>query len=161
MSQFSAAWELSRSRLFDTIKDLSSEQLRWRLHDQSLSIGEMVIHVAGVETSFCSQLAGSDLSPEQLRLKAAATDGVVNDLPFPYSESEITAETVAEAFAEGAKMVKPLIDQPTDEILSKEIVSALGPVITGAGAFTRLSFHAAYHQGQAYLIRTHPDFPTA
>jgi hypothetical protein len=55
----------------------------------------------------------------------------------------------------------PLIEQPTADILKKEIVSVLGPVITGEGAFARMAFHAAYHQGQVHMLRTAPGFPKA
>jgi hypothetical protein len=119
----------------------------------------MAVHVAGVELSFASQLLGVDLSENERRIKASATDGVVNDKPFPYSDQELTSTKVLEILGISKKMVEPLITSPSKEVLSKELVSALGPIITGEGAFARLAFHAAYHQGQAYLIRTAPGFP--
>ena len=161
MSQFSTSWALSRSRFNDTVSDLNQKQLSWRIHPQSLTIGEMALHVAGVEVSFVSQLTGAHSNEMQARLRLAATDGVVNEKPFPFSEQEITPEVIAEHLDCGKRMVEPLISNPSDQVLSKEIVSALGPVITGAGAFARLAFHAAYHQGQAYLIRSAPGFPAA
>ena len=159
MSDFSTAWNLSRGRFFDEVKDLSDVQLRWRMHPGSLSIGQMVLHVTGVEVSFASQLSGCELDAGQVRLKAAATQGVVNDEPFPYAENEISAALVAEAFEIAKRLVLPLISQPSPELLSKEIKSALGPMITGEGALARLAFHPAYHQGQAYLMKTSPEFP--
>lgn len=159
MSQFSLSWTLSRQRLLDTISDLNDEQLNWRIHDEALSIGQMTVHVAGVEMSFASQLLGAALDEEGKRLKSSATEGVVNDNPFPYSDSELTAGRVQELLSLSKGILEPIITSPSEEILKKEIVSALGPVITGEGAFTRLAFHSAYHQGQAYLIRTAPGFP--
>ncbi len=158
MSQFETSWELSRKRFVDEISSLSSEQLNWRLHPNSLTIGEMALHVAGVEISFASQLSGTELSDEQARLKSAATDGVVNRNPFPFGEAEIHPPLVKAALENSLQMVKPLMENP-EPIWSKELVSALGPVITGEGALARLAFHSAYHQGQAYLIRTSPGFP--
>jgi hypothetical protein len=155
------AWELSRSRFIDTIRDLSDTQLRWRLHKDSLTIGEAALHVAGVEVSFSTQLLGIQPEGELLRLKLAATDGVVNDQPFPFAEDEITADRIARALEQSKELVWPIVHEPSPEILKAEIVSALGPVIDGQGALSRLSFHAAYHQGQAYMMRTAPGFPTA
>ncbi len=158
-SDFAAAWTLSRSRLNETISDLNHEQLSWRIYPGSLSIAEMAIHVAGVELYFISQLTGGTLDEGAQRLTSAATDGVVNDKPFPFERDYMTPAFVRNTLEVTGQMVGPHISHPTDEILAKEIVSALGPVISGEGAFTRLAFHAAYHQGQAYLIRSDPRFP--
>jgi hypothetical protein len=159
MSEFAASWALSRSRFLDEIAGLSKEQLNWRIHDRSLSIGEMAIHLAGVEILFASQLGDYDLDQDADRLKRAATEGVVNDLPFPFAEEEITPELVASALEVGRSHCEPTIMAATPESRQKEIKSALGPIITGEGAFTRLGFHSAYHQGQAYLVKTTPGFP--
>ncbi len=159
MSQFAASWRLSRQRLLDALTGLNTEQLAWQLHADALPLGQAALHVAGVEVSFSSQLLDLELDDFGAKLKAAATDSVVNDKPFPFADSEITPELVSAAFAYSLKMVEPLMEHPTDAVLRKEIVSALGPVITGEGALARLGFHAAYHQGQAYLISMAPAFP--
>ena len=44
---------------------------------------------------------------------------------------------------------------------AKEIISALGPVMDGVGAFARLSFHPGYHHGQIWMIKTSPAYPEA
>ena len=119
----------------------------------------MAVHVAGVEISFASQLLGIELDEEGQRLKSSATNGVVNDNPFPYSNAELTPQNVKELLDKSKALVEPMISNPSQELLNKEIVSALGPIITGAGALARLSFHPAYHQGQAYQIRSAPGFP--
>ena len=160
MSEFAASWALSRQRFLDAISDLNQEQLNWRLHAGTLTLGEAAIHVAGVEISFASQLLGLDLSESEQRIKAAATDGVVNEKPFPYAPDEISPAAVQEALAKSKEILEPVISAPSDELRSKQIVSALGPVIDGNGAFARLGFHAGYHQGQAHLIRTAPGFPS-
>jgi uncharacterized damage-inducible protein DinB len=159
MSDFAILWALSRSRFLDEIAGLSKEQLNWRIHDRCLSIGEMALHMAGVEISFASQLKGYGLDSEAERIKRSATEGVVNDQPFPFSEEEITPELVASAMDLGRSHWEPAISAATTELRAKEIKSALGPIITGEGAFARLGFHSAYHQGQAYLIKTAPGFP--
>lgn len=159
MSDFAAAWQLSRQRLLETIGDLNHDQLNWRIHSDSLTIAEMTLHVAGVEIFFTAQLLGLQLDEYGAKLKTTSTEGVVNDNPFPYTADELSPEAVAKALDYSKGYLEPLISNPSEEVLEKELVSALGPVITGYGAFTRLAFHSAYHQGQAYLIRTAPGFP--
>lgn len=158
MTDFEAAWTLTRNRFIDAVKDLSSEQLNWRLHPDTLSIGQMAIHVAGVETSFATQLTGVEPSGFDARLKASATDGTLNDLPFPFSSTEISPELVSASLERGQQYVEPLIRNP-DTVRHIEIRSALGPIIDGTGAFARLAYHAGYHHGQVHIIRTSPGFP--
>ena len=158
MSDFSATWSLVRGRLINDIAGLTTEQLNWRLHPGTLTIGEMVIHVAGVEISFASQLLGETPEGLEARLKASATDGSVNDKPFPFAVEEITPEFVAEALAVALAKVEPLITNP-DPYRDVQIVSALGPTIDGSGAFARLAYHPGYHQAQVHMIRTAPGFP--
>lgn len=159
MSDFATVWTLSRQRLVETISDLNEAQLNWRLHGQALSIGQMAVHVAGVEVSFAFQLLGLELDDDAERLRSAAADGVVNEKPSPFSDSELTPQRVQELLAFAKNLLTPVMTDPSPELLAKEIVSALGVVITGEGALARLAIHPAYHQGQAYLIRTSPGFP--
>lgn len=142
------------------IKDLNKEQLNWRLYPGSLTIGEMALHVAGVEVSFVSQLTDTEIDGLRSKLKACATEGVVNENPFPFSADEITPELVAEALGLAEAMTLTIIDEPSEAVLSKELVSALGPIITGEGALARFAFHPGYHQGQAYQIKNAPGFPS-
>lgn len=159
MSDFGETWRLTRKRFDDAVSGLSTEQLNWRLHPESLTLGETAIHVAGVETFFLSQLLGQSLEGDFARLAKAATDGVVNENPFPFSEDEITPEKVDWALSAGRKLMEAHVDNVTDDIRAKEIVSALGPIINGTGAFARLVYHPGYHQGQAHLIKSAPGFP--
>jgi hypothetical protein len=160
MSDFAVSYRLCRTRFEDAVLDLSAQQLNWRMHPGTLTLGEAALHVAGVEISFLSQLQGETLEGLEARLKAAATDGVVNDKPFPFAPEEITPELVREALAHARAKVEAVIDAIPDDLRSKTIVSALGPEIDGTGAFARLAFHPGYHQGQAHLIRTAPGFPS-
>lgn len=161
MSDFDASYQISRKRFEDAVLGLSSAQLNWRLHPGVLTIGEMALHVAGVEVSFISQLKNLELDAFQERLKRAATEGVVNESDFPFSESEITPDTVRNALSIGRAHVESVIGEPTDELRSRTIKSALGPMIDGTGALARLAFHPGYHQGQAHLIATAPGFPAS
>ncbi len=159
MSEFIQSWRLSRQRFNDSVKGLSGEQLNWKLHPAALSIGQCALHVAGVEVWFISQLKGDMLDVDMARLAKAATEGVVNDHPFPFADSEITPELVHQALETAYHHVEPVIVSPSPEHFAVEIKSALGPIITGEGAFARLAFHPAYHHGQVYLIATAPGFP--
>jgi hypothetical protein len=159
MSDFAAAWELSRARFVQALDGLSDAQLNWRLHPGTLTLAESAMHVAGVEVSFAAQLLELKLDGELARLRMAATDGVVNDLPFPYAADEMTAPKVATALETAREVVEPVIRAPGEAVLARQILSALGPVIDGRGALARLAFHAGYHQGQAHLIKTAPGFP--
>lgn len=159
MSDFAAAWELSRQRFVQALEGLSHEQLNWRLHPGTLTLAESALHVAGVEASFGAQLLGLTLDPELSRLRKSATNGVVNDAPFPYTAEEMTPEFVFDALERTRALVEPMIREPSAEVLGRQIVSALGPMIDGRGALARLAFHAGYHQGQAHLIKAAPGFP--
>jgi hypothetical protein len=159
MSDFAVTWRLSRGRFDEALAGLTQRQLTWRLHPGTLSLGQMALHVAGVEVSFSSQLTGAQLDDFASRVKACATDGVVNDRPFPFRDEELSPELIERALELGRASVAPLIEAPTDAVRAKRIISALGPEIDGTGALARLSFHSAYHQGQAHLLRSAPDFP--
>ncbi len=159
MSDYLAAWTLSRKRFDDEVLGLNQAQLNWKLYPGALSIGQMALHVAGVEVSFCSQLRGLELSVDDARLKLAATEGCVNDNPFPYPDDEITSEFVAASLAKGRVLAGTLLDENDAVVRSNTIKSALGPMIDGQGAMVRFTFHPAYHQGQAYQIKQAPGFP--
>ncbi len=158
-SDFSQSWALSRSRFLDSFSDLNHEQINWRLHDETLTIAEMALHVAGVEIYFTTQLLKQTPEGVAATIAKCATEGVVNANPFPFSVDEMTPEFVAEAMELAKSMVEPVITEASAEIRGGELVSALGPVISGDGGFARLGFHAGYHQGQVHLIRTAPGFP--
>lgn len=160
MSDFHAAWALSRDRFVAEIAGLSREQLAWRLYPGCLTIAEAALHVAGVEAKFGAAILGVEPDPSLCRLVLAATDGVVNDSPFPFAEEEMTPEFVTEALEAARAFVEPILLDPNAERRSATLVSALGPVISGEGAMARWTFHAAYHQGQVYLVRHAPGFPT-
>lgn len=160
MSDFSEAWSLTRARFLKAYEGVTTEQLNWRLHPDTLTLGEMALHVAGVELSFGSQLLGETLEGLPARIKQAATDGSLNDKPFPFAPEEITPELVSEALEIARAKVEPMITNP-DPYRDGSIISAFGPTITGTGAFARLAYHAGYHHGQAYFIQTAPGFPQA
>ncbi|CAN5497286.1 hypothetical protein BH11ARM2_BH11ARM2_30690 [soil metagenome] len=159
MSDFYTAWSLSRGRFLAELEGLTHQQLAWRLYPGSLTLAEAALHVAAIEVKFGSSILGQTPEGELARITAAATDGVVNDNPFPFTEQEMTPEFVKEALASAKAVIEPALLDPNAERRSVTMVSALGPVITGEGAMARLAFHAAYHQGQAYMMKNAPGFP--
>lgn len=159
MTDFAVAWELSRGRFLEAVSGLNHSQLVWKMQPDCLSLGQMAVHVAGVEVSFASQLLDLQLDDFAVKVKAAATDGVVNDLPFPFADEELTPELVSRVLVDSRKMLEPLMVSLAPDLRSKIIKSALGPMISGEGALARLAFHPAYHQGQAHLIVNAPGFP--
>jgi len=159
VSDFGETWRLIRKRFDDAVLDKNDEQLNWRMHPNALTLGEMAIHVAGVELSFYSQLKDVSTEGDLDRVRRAATDGSVNDLPFPFSPDEITTERVKWALDTVRELTAQIIDDTTEELRSKQIKSALGPMVDGTGALARLAYHPGYHQGQAYLILSAPGFP--
>jgi hypothetical protein len=158
-SDFSVSWELSRGRFDQEVLGLNQEQLNFRLYPGALSIGEMAVHLAGVEIWFLSQLHAQPVPDTLVRVARCATEGVVNENPFPFTASELTPALVADALSQAASMVKEVIYEPATTLLQKEIQSALGPIITGQGALARFAFHPAYHHGQVYQIKCTPGFP--
>jgi hypothetical protein len=159
MSDFSETWSLVRGRFEKEFEGLNQEQINWRLQPKSLTIAEQVMHTAGVEASFIHQLTGEPLDDFGERVRASATDGVTNETGFPFSVEEMTPEMLQRASHLGRRMVEKYIDPLSDEIRQKEIKSALGPIITGTGAFARISYHPGYHQAQIYMIKSAPGFP--
>ncbi|MDI9641187.1 hypothetical protein QPK87_05880 [Kamptonema cortianum] len=159
MSDFATAWELCRGRFVASIQNLTPDQLNWRLHKDALTLGEAAFHFAGAEVNFAQQLTGQDLDEFGKKLRAAALDGVVNEEKPPFSPEETTWELVKKALDYGEAIMGPLVRSASPELRQKNLVSVLGPTITGDGAFARMAFHAAYHDGQAYLIKNAPGFP--
>ncbi|MEQ1934190.1 MAG: DinB family protein [Fimbriimonadaceae bacterium] len=158
MSDFQLTWELVRGRLEESLVGLNPEQMNYRLHPGSLTIGEMALHVVGAELSFVSQLKGEELTGVDARLKACASESVINDNPFPFEPGEITPDFVQESLNRGREYAGPAITNP-DPYRETVIKSVLGPMINGSGAFARLAYHPAYHHAQVYLIKTSPGFP--
>lgn len=159
MSDFLETWTLVRGRFEQAIDGLNVTQLNWRLHPGTLTLGEMALHVAGVEVSFGTQLLAQQTEGLAERLRQAATDGSVNDNPFPFAPSEITPELVREGLDLARSIVEPILADPNPKVRETKIVSALGPVVDGTGAMARLAYHPGYHQGQAHIIRSAPGFP--
>lgn len=160
MSDFGDTWRLTRGRFDDAVRGLSPEQLNWRIHPNSLTLGEMALHVAGVEINYVGQLLGTQWQGDDDRLRRASYEGVVDDAPFPYPASEINAELIESALSRARELVESLIDQIDDDVRARQVKTVLGPTVDGTGVFTRIAHHPGYHQGQAHLIKSAPGFPT-
>jgi hypothetical protein len=157
MSDFLTTYALTRARFDEAVLKLSTSQLNFRMNSDVLTAGEMAFHVAGVEVWFAAQLLGTTLDDQMLRIATCATDGSINDNPFPFTESEITPEFVSQILAVGRAAAESVFK--AENIRNKELASALGPIINGEGAMVRLCSHPFYHQGQIYMITTAEGFP--
>ncbi len=161
MSDFAETWVLVRGRFVDAVKDLNAAQLNWRMHPDAMTIGEMALHVAGVETYFCRQLLDLQLDAFGQKIEKCATEGVVNENPFPFAAQEITPEVVQQALELGHSVTAGPITNLTPELRERQVTTVLGPVVGGSGVMARLAYHPGYHHGQVYLTRTAPGFPQA
>lgn len=160
MSDFLLTYQLTRGRFDAAILPMNQSQLNFRANSDSLTPGEMALHLVGVEIWFAAQLTGADLHPDMEKLAKCATEGVVNEEAFPFSADEVTPGLITEALAAGRAAVEPLLTENSEEIRSVQIQSALGPIVDGAGAFARIAAHPFYHQGQIYTVASTPGFPS-
>ncbi|MBL8060039.1 MAG: DinB family protein [Chthonomonas sp.] len=159
MSDFLSTYQLTRGRFDDAVKGLSQEQLNYRLHPETLTIGEMALHVAGVEFFVLSQLLDLNLTESQDRIRRCARDGALNENPFPFATHEISTDLLEGALQEARSLTEKTLADPTEELRAKPNESALGPMIDGTGAMVRLAYHPGYHHGQIWMIKSSPGFP--
>lgn len=157
MSDFLTTYSLTRARFDEAVLKLSTSQLNFRINSDVLTAGEMAFHVAGVEVWFAAQIFGTSLDDQMSRIARCATDGSINDNPFPFTESEITPESVAKVLVQGRVAAESVFY--AENIRDRQLLSALGPTITAEGAMVRLCSHPFYHQGQVYMVTTAVGFP--
>ena len=159
VSDFLVAYQLSRGRFEAEVKDLNQAQLNWKIYPSALSIGQMAMHLAGVEIYFTYQLLGLKTGEFEQRLISSATDGVVNDMSFPFSPGDLTPELVDRGLRAGREFALQLLESTDPSVRLKEVKTVLGPMASGEGAMARITCHPFYHQGQAYQIKNSPGFP--
>jgi hypothetical protein len=158
MTDFASIYKISHGRMLLVIEGLSDEQLRWRPHNEALSIFEMFMHVAGGEVFFASRLQGLSLSVEEKRIESCARDRVINDSLFPFTDAEASGGLLLRTLSRSNAMVQPMMDDP-EPWREKQIETPLGPVDYAQGIFARIAQHPAYHTGQAWVYRFDPRFP--
>ncbi|MFN7017797.1 MAG: DinB family protein [Fimbriimonadales bacterium] len=160
MNDLMAVWEFTRMRLAQAIEGLTDTQLNWRMYDGAHSIVEYLYHVAGGELYWAHHLGGwQPADAFEAGVLASLTDSFLNDKPFPLPESACNAADVARALRLSYEQLAPIIKSPTPEQLGKPLRSPMGDAITGREGLIRAAQHAAYHTGQIWLIRMHPEFP--
>lgn len=157
MSDAYVTWTLVRDRFDAELAQIPDARLHARLFPGAMTPAEMAAHVAGVEVKFCSGVTRKPLNEDDARIARAASDGVVNENPFPFAPEEMTRERLGAILARGRAWAEPVLSDPTPEIRAAEVVSVLGPVIDGTGVLARLAYHPAYHQAQLYLVRVAPQ----
>lgn len=161
MSDLASVWRFTRMRLQQAIEGLTDAQLSWRPFARAHTIAEYLYHVAGAELYWAHHLGdwqpGTDFEAGVL---ACCTDSFLNTHPFPLPPSLSNAQAVARALSLSYAALAPIIESPAPEQLAKRLRSPIGDAITGYEGLVRIAQHAAYHTGQIWLIRMHPEFPT-
>lgn len=158
MNGFVSTYDITRNRMFQCFEGLSPKQLAWRPHSKALSIFEMFMHLAGSDMFFVLRLQEREGSEYETKLEKCARAKVINDEPFPFSDAEASEATLKEALDHTYTLVYPML-QDCEAWAEKKVETVLGPVADAAGVFARICFHPAYHTGQTWLYRNHPDFP--
>ncbi|MGQ9656691.1 MAG: DinB family protein [Fimbriimonadales bacterium] len=160
MSEIAAVWHFTRRRLAQAIEGLTDAQLNWRMFDGAHSIAEYLYHVAGVELYWAHHLGGwQPADAFQAGALQCTCDSFLNEQPFPLAQAHCTAADVARALQLAHEQFAPLIESPTSEQLAKPVRSPIGDPIDGREGLIRAAQHAAYHTGQIWLMRMHPQFP--
>jgi len=161
MNDLAKVWHFTRVRLAQAIEGLNDEQLRWRPYEGGHNIGEILYHIAGVEWYWAHRMAGSQPEPDswEARLDSAACDGFLNESVSPFPAGELTIEKTIQALQFAFEHLKPLIENPTPEVLAMPAVSPIGDPVTVHEGLVRVVQHAGYHTGQIWMTRMDPRFP--
>jgi hypothetical protein len=86
-------------------------------------------------------------------------DSFLNEKPFPLPQTRCNATDAERALRLAYEQLAPNIESPTPEQLAKPVRSPIGDPIDGREGLIRVAQHAAYHTGQIWLMRMHPQFP--
>lgn len=162
MTEFGEVWLFTRERLAGAWEDLAEEQLHWTPWHGAHTIAKILAHVAGSEHYLGSRILGVDpaSNQEDVRLDRAVIASFIEEQePFPYSEEELTRGFVASLLERSGAIANRALSNPSDEQLQREFRAPLGNIITGRQALWRMAQHAAYHTGQIWTYRQHPQFP--
>jgi len=159
MSQYGEVWTFTRGRLQQAYQDLSDAQLRWRPYAGAHSIGEMVYHVAGVETWFAVRMGELRRTAELEKLADAARATYITDDAFPFVDADMTLHGLDVALEVAHALIAPIIELPNEHHLTMQVETVIGPVVNGVACLWRVAQHAAYHTGQIWTYRMDPRFP--
>lgn len=161
MNGFYATWTFTRERLAQAVEDLTDAQAAWKPRPGAHSTTEMLYHLAGAEHWFACRLKGE--SPHATEFDRKLDDAVraefITDAPFPFSGDELTLAGGLAALEYSFAEMKPVMENPTPEMLERPIETAFGPIVPGIGGLQRIAQHSAYHTGQIWMMRMSPDFP--
>lgn len=154
MWEVAQVWHFTRKRLTQALEGLDDAKLNFRLMPHLHTIAEYLYHVAGVEFYWVHHLGGYAPQNEfEACLLRCATDSFLNTAPFPFPRDACTCEGVQNALQFTFERFRPLIENPSAEMLDKPVVSPIGDPIDGREALIRTAQHASYHTGQIWLIR--------
>lgn len=154
-------WKFTRFRLAQSLEGLNDSQLRFRMHESAHSIYEIGFHIAGAEHYWAVRFdqRDSDASELDRKLSLAIFDGFLADGSAPFAGDDLSLENLNFVLDYTFGEIAPIFEQDRPEHLAMNLVSPIGDTITGEEGLVRLAQHAAYHTGQIWMIRMHPDFP--
>lgn len=161
MNDFAATWRFTRVRLNEATRDLSAEQMGFRMHEQAHTMFELLYHIAGAEHYWAARLSGRDPAPNdyEAKLDAAVKDGFLRDGGCPFGAEEMTIPLVSAALEYAARELGEVLDNLSAEQRAMTLISPIGDEVTGEQGLARIAQHAGYHTGQIWLLRMHPSFP--
>lgn len=163
MHPFLQVWEFTRFRLDQALDGLNERQLNWRLYPEAHNIFEIVYHIAGCEHYWSARLSGREPAATQFEalLDQAVHDGFLREgVGGPFRSPEhLTPGALAEALRLTAGRLRPILSDPSPEVLAMPLTSPVGDAVTGEQGLARLVQHAGYHTGQIWLIAMSPHFP--
>lgn len=162
MSPYGEVWRFTRERMAPSYLDLSPAQLRWRPTADARSIGEMLYHVAGAEHWFGCRLRGIDPNSTDYdaRLDRSVRAQFINDDPFPFEDVDMNVPMIESALQHTDGIVRPVLENPSQEVMTRLVETPLGPTVEGIGGLWRIAQHAAYHTGQIWTYRQMAGFPS-
>jgi uncharacterized damage-inducible protein DinB len=161
MNDLFEVWAFTRVRLDQSLEGLGDEELKWRQHDNSHTIGEILYHIAGAEHYWAARLQRIDPKKTEFdsKLDLAIHDGFLREGKSPFEGSKMNLDDCSRALEYTRAEIEPILSNPSAEMLEMPLISPVGDHVTGRQGLHRLVQHAGYHTGQIWMIRFHPNFP--
>ncbi|MCW5947214.1 MAG: DinB family protein [Fimbriimonadales bacterium] len=161
MNDLFEVWAFTRVRLDQSLEGLDDAGIKWRQHGNSHTIGEILYHIAGAEHYWAARLNRIDPKRSEFdaKLDLAIHDGFLREGHSPFGESEMNLRDCSLALDYTRTEIKPILANPSAEMLEMPLISPVGDHVTGRQGLHRLVQHCGYHTGQIWMIRSHPGFP--
>jgi uncharacterized damage-inducible protein DinB len=163
MTDLGLVWEFTRMRLDAALDGVTEVQAAWRPYPGAHCIAEHLVHVAGAEHYWAARLRGLDPrgSEFESKLDRSVREGYLVDGLPPFGADGTSLSFGRRCLDHSRAEIGDLMSAPSADQLAREVESPVGDQVTGKQGLVRLAQHAGYHTGQIWLIRMHPEFPSA